>query len=95
MDACPYKAASHFRGGSDILPPNWLFCLNTESDFGQNDTVMTMGVSDTLPEALLIMFTHVKNIGKHLSSNGCMLLQHRLIFPRLTWCPKVGVLLEN
>ena len=59
---------------ADMVSENWIFCLKIERFCGRTDTVFTIRGSDLLPEALLIIHIHLREVNKQLSRNGCMTL---------------------
>jgi len=47
-----------------------------------------------LSEALVSILIYLRYVMKHSSSNECLSLWRIILFPRLTWCPILVILLE-
>ncbi len=60
--------------------------------FGRKDTTLTIRGSDILLEALPIILTYPRKVGKHSSSNGCLYSCLSVIFPGLIRCSKLVIL---
>ena len=80
---------------ADLVSTSRYFCLKFESSFGRKDTVLTMMESDGLLDVLQILLIYPGEVSEPSRSNICLSLQQSVIFPRLMWCPKLIILLEN
>ena len=80
---------------ADLVSKIRYYCLKFESSFGRRDTVPTMMGSDALLDVLQILLIYPREVSEPSRSNICLSLQQSVIFPRLMWCPKLVILLEN
>ena len=80
---------------ADLVSKSRYFCLKFESSFGRKDTVLTMMESDGLLDVLQILLIYPREVSEPSRSNIWLSLQQSVIFPRLMWCPKLVILLEN
>ena len=71
---------------STLVPQIGYFAWNWSVSFWRKDILATTGGSDMLWETVSIIFRHIREVRKHLSSNGCLSLQHGITIPCLIWC---------
>ena len=80
-----------------------MFCADryTESDIflywilylfsAENDTVLAMNGQHVLSEAPLTNIIYLRNIMRHMNSNGCLLLEDTILFSVLRGYPKSDI----
>ena len=82
------RTAQRLISQADLVPECWIFCLKIENYFVRKDIVLTIRGSDMMSEGLAFLLIHLRPVGKHSNSNGCMYREHSDTFPWLMiWRP--------
>ena len=80
---------------ADQVPTKLVICLKIESSVGRKYTVLAIMGSNTLSDAISIIFIHLSDVRKYSSSNWYVSLWHNIRCSRLIMCPKLVTLLDN